>query len=91
MSEIYQTGSEGERLLADWLTSQGRAVKPSDIKTFDLIVDGRYAEVKSSRGPYAKLGFVGLTDAQRIAMLKGPEFTLLHRLQYRSPRSARSC
>ena len=41
MSEIYQTGSEGERLLADWLTSQGRAVKPSDIKTFDLIVDGR--------------------------------------------------
>ena len=76
MSEIYQTGSEGEQLLADWLSTRGRTVKPSGIKTFDLIVDGRYAEVKSSRAPYAKLGFIGLTDAQRMAMLKGPEFTL---------------
>jgi hypothetical protein len=76
MSEICQTGSDGERLLAEYLLARGRKVEPSDNKTFDFIVDGRYAEVKSSRGPYAKLGFVGLTDAQRHAMHHGPDFTL---------------
>ena len=76
MSEIYQTGSEGERLLADYLVAAGRTVAPSDVKTFDLIVDGIYAVVKSSRGPYAKLGFIGLTDAQRVALEHGPDFTL---------------
>lgn len=62
------TGTEGVRLLADYLKSRGHTVAPSDNKTFDLIVDGRYAEVKTSRGPYAKLGFIGLTAAQYRAL-----------------------
>jgi hypothetical protein len=44
MSEIYVTGSDDVRFLAAWLTAKGRRVKPSDKKTFDLIVDGRYAK-----------------------------------------------
>lgn len=76
MSEIYQTASDGERLLAEYLQARSRKVEPSDNKTFDVIVDGRYAEVKRSRGPYSELGFVGLTDAQRHAMHHGPDFTL---------------
>jgi hypothetical protein len=76
MSDVYDTGSEGERLLADYLTTRGRVVRRSDRKTFDLIVDDQYAEVKSSRGPYSSLGFIGLTEAQRAAMLAGVEFTI---------------
>jgi hypothetical protein len=64
MSDNYSTGSEGERLLADYLSARGRVVTRSDKKMFDLIVDGRYAEVKTSRGPYSKLGFIGLTENQ---------------------------
>ena len=76
MSEIYNTGSDGERLLAAWLKAKGRAVIPSDNKTFDLIVDGRYAEVKSSRAPYAKLGFIALTAAQFKALEDGVDFSI---------------
>lgn len=74
MSEIYETGSEGVRLLTAYLHQRGRTVASSDTKTFDLIVDGRYAEVKSSRAPYAKLGFIGLTDAQFKALNEGVDF-----------------
>ena len=76
MSEVYRIGSTGERLLAEYLTIEGRTVEPSDTKTFDLIVDGRYAEVKTSKAPYQKLGFVGLTDNQFKALEDGVDFTL---------------
>lgn len=61
MSEIFNTGSTGEQLLAAHLTAHGHVVSRSDKKMFDLIVDGRYAEVKTSRHPYSKLGFIGLS------------------------------
>lgn len=76
MSDIYKTGTAGERALAEHLVAQGRSVAPSDTKTFDLVVDGRYAEVKSSKGPYNKLGFVGLTDNQMRALRDGVDFSL---------------
>lgn len=76
MSEIYLTGSEGVRLLAAWLTAKGRRVKPSDKKTFDLIVDGRYTEVKTSLKPFAKLQFIGLTAAQFKALNDRVDFAL---------------
>ena len=76
MSGIFQTGSEGERAVAAWLTARGRDVRPSDNKTFDLIVDGCYAEVKASRNEYAKLGFIGLSDAQYAALSNGVDFRL---------------
>jgi hypothetical protein len=73
---IYEIGARGERLLAEYLTARGRVVAPSDRKTFDLIVDGRYAEVKTSDGPYAKLGFIGLTAAQYRALRDGTAFSV---------------
>jgi hypothetical protein len=76
MSDIYKTGSDGEQSLSRYLTARGRSVRPSDIKTFDLVVDGVYAEVKSSKGPYSKLGFIGLTDNQLRALQDGTDFTL---------------
>jgi hypothetical protein len=76
MSTPFSTGSEGEQRLAEFLRARGHVVSRSDTKTFDLIVDGRYAEVKSSRGPYSSLGFIGLTNAQRVAMMNGTEFTV---------------
>lgn len=76
MTDPYGTGSEGEQLLADHLRAQGRVVEPSDTKTFDLRVDGQYAEVKSSRKPYAQLGFIGLTQGQYSALEEGLDFLL---------------
>jgi hypothetical protein len=76
MSDAYETGSEGERLLAAYLTAKGRVVERSDKKCFDLIVDGRYAEVKTSNGPYKKLGFIGLTDNQYKALTDGQDFII---------------
>ena len=85
MSNIYNTGSEGEQLLAERLTSEGRTVEPSDTKTFDLIVDGQYAEVKTSQKPYADLGFIGLTQNQHTALENGTEFTLFLVCNLRDP------
>ena len=76
MSEIYATGSQGERVLAEYLAERGRTMEESDTKTFDLKVDGQYAEVKSSKGTYAELDFIGLTDNQYQAILDGTEFLL---------------
>jgi hypothetical protein len=79
MSSIYDTGSRGERLIAEYLKARGRRVERSDTKTFDLIVDGRYAEVKSSDDPYTKLQFIGLTDAQYAALaalIEGVPFSI---------------
>jgi hypothetical protein len=85
MSEIFQTGSDGERLLAAYLTAQGRKVSRSDRKTFDLKVDDRYAEVKSTRGPYSKLGFIGLTRAQYKALTDGVDFSVFIVCNVRNP------
>lgn len=77
MSDLHRTGTDGERLLRDYLIAHGRTVTPSDRKTFDLIVDGRYAEVKTSRAPYSKLQFIGLTDSQYAALTKdGADFSI---------------
>jgi len=73
---IYEIGSRGERLLADYLRARGRTVALSDRKTFDIIVDGRYAEVKTSDGPYSRLGFIGLTDAQYRELRQGTPFSI---------------
>jgi hypothetical protein len=76
MSEIYKRGETGRQLLRSYLEARGRKVQLSDIKTFDLIVDGVYAEVKSSHKPYSKLGFIGHTDNQRRALQDGKDFIL---------------
>lgn len=85
MSDIYDTGSEGERLLATYLSARGRIVSRSDKKMFDLVVDGRYAEVKSSRGPYSRLGFIGLTENQYKALTNGTDFSLFMVCKLKDP------
>jgi len=85
MSEIFDTGSTGEQLLAAHLTARGRAVSRSDKKMFDLIVDGRYAEVKTSRDPYSQLGFIGLTANQYKALTDGVDFSVFIVCNARDP------
>ncbi len=76
MSEIYKRDRACREALTGYLAARGRKVQLSDIKTFDSIVDGVYAEVKSSHNPYSKLGFIGLTDNQRKALQDGKDFIL---------------
>ena len=76
MSEIFNTGSVGEERLAAHLIAHGRIVRKSSKKSFDLVVDEKYAEVKSSNEPYSKLGFIGLTASQYKALVEGVDFTL---------------
>ena len=85
MGGIYEIGSRGERLLAEYLTARGRTVKASDRKTFDLVVDGKYAEVKTSDAPYSRLGFIGLTDAQFRELKSGTPFTIFVVCNARQP------
>ena len=85
VADPYQTGSRGERLLTEYLNSRGRTVARSDHKTFDLVVDGVYAEVKSSMKPYAALGFIGLTDNQFAALNAGQPFMLYLVCNMRDP------
>lgn len=76
MPSAHSVGAEGERLVAEFLEGQGRSVARSDSATFDLIVDGQYAEVKATAGPFSALGFIGLTQNQYDALTSGIEFLL---------------
>lgn len=76
MSEIFERGRQGEQRLVEYLRASGRVVKPSDRKTFDLIVDGRYAEVKSTARSYTRLQFIWLSDNQMRALQDGEDFLL---------------
>lgn len=76
MASPYKTGAEGEKLLAAHLTKKGHKVQESPDKTFDLIVDGVPAEVKSSQKAYDKLQFFPLTQNQYRALDGGVEFNV---------------
>src|SRR5438874_12738333 len=76
MSETHGIERQGIEVLKAYLTHLGRSVAPSENKTFDLIVDGLLAEVKSKQLPWARLDFIGLTDNQRRAIDRGEHFTL---------------
>lgn len=71
-----EIGLRGKRLVAEHLTALGRTVAPSDRKTFDLVGDGKYAEMKTSNGPYSKHGFIGPTDAQYRELVDGTSVTI---------------
>ena len=58
----------GRAILLDWLTSHGREAKASDRKTFDLVVDGEYAEMKAKSKGWSKFDFISLTEAQNSSL-----------------------
>jgi hypothetical protein len=62
--------TRGMEILKRKLTAQGRTVALSDNKTFDLIVDGRYAEVKTKHRPYRYIDFISFTDNQYAEIQK---------------------
>jgi hypothetical protein len=62
MSNPVET--KGLEFLKKRLAEVGRIVTVSDKKTFDLIVDGIYCEVKTKHRPYSKIDFINFTDNQ---------------------------
>lgn len=61
---------EGTKLLVDELKRRGRNVRASNNKTFDLIVDGKYAEVKTKKRPFKNFDFLPFTDNQYKQIIK---------------------
>ena len=76
MAETHVIEQKALELLKRHLASQGRKVRPSDNKTFDLIVDDRYAEVKGKDKPFRSFDFFFMSENQYRAALDGPEFSL---------------
>lgn len=66
---------EGVRLLVERLRQLNIDVQPSPNKTFDLIVDGCPAEVKTKLKPYRNIDFISLTDKQ-FAQVSKQEFLI---------------
>lgn len=66
----------GIGLLREHLEAAGRVVTPSPDKTFDLVVDGRLAEVKCKNAPYRQMDFIGLTENQYRALKDGVNFLM---------------
>ena len=79
MANISQIGRQGQELLVAQLKAAGRTVEVSPRKTFDLVVDGRFAEVKSTSKSYERFDetFLTLTQKQYDAMAKDKiDFTI---------------
>jgi archaellum component FlaG (FlaF/FlaG flagellin family) len=56
----------GMRVLVAHLKKHGRSCSPSDVKRYDLIVDGRYCELKATTQP-----FFGLSENQYAGLQSG--------------------
>jgi hypothetical protein len=69
--EIERAGTE---LLKRYLEKRGRVVETSDRKTFDLKVDGKYAEVKAKGKSFDCFDFLVLSDKQYEALTHGEDF-----------------
>jgi hypothetical protein len=76
VSETHNIERQGTAIVIEYLERAGRPVTRSKRKTFDLVVDGLPADVKCKQLPWAKLDFIGLTDAQRRALEQGEQFIL---------------
>ena len=68
MSEAHQIEKEGLQILKAWLARQNRTCERSDNKTFDLIVDGHYAELKAKAKGWESFDFLSLTSKQKDAL-----------------------
>ncbi len=55
---------KARKFLIQKLTENGSTVVSSDKKTFDLIVDGKYAEIKAKNKDLKNLDFISLSDKQ---------------------------
>jgi len=58
------------KILIDYLESKGHKVEKSDRKTFDLIINGKYAEIKGKYKCFKDLDFISLSDRQYQEALK---------------------
>lgn len=56
----------GMAVLVAHLDKQGRSFSPSDVKRYDLIVDGRYCELKATTQ-----AFFGLSETQYAGLQSG--------------------
>lgn len=61
---------KAKTLLIKELKRRGYKVEFSDRNTFDLIVDGKYAEMKSKKKSFPKMDFISLTKNQFEAIKK---------------------
>ena len=70
VAEQHEIERRGCKIICERLAAVGGTVKKSDDRTFDLIVDGEYAEVKAKGNGWDRFGFISLTKAQRQALGK---------------------
>ena len=83
----HPTESKGIRILCKRLEKLGRTVEKSDNKTFDLVVDGKYVEVKTKERPFKGLDFLSFTDNQYVEILNR-DFTIFLVCNLREPEDA---
>lgn len=67
---------KGLEILKSYLDKSGRKWTKSDKKTFDLIVDGLYSEVKTKGKKFRDLDFLSFTDNQFNEAKNGTEFII---------------
>jgi hypothetical protein len=70
MAETHLIERMGKEILRKHLIAAGRKIEDSDDRTFDLIVDGHYAEMKVKKYGWDKLDFIHLTVKQKEALGK---------------------
>jgi hypothetical protein len=67
---------KGLEILKTYLEKSGRIWTKSEIKTFDLMVDGLKCEVKTKGKKFIDLDFLSFTDKQFDEAQKGTEFII---------------
>jgi hypothetical protein len=68
MASAHEIQTEGMKRLKEWLDTNKRTFRDSDNKTFDLIVDEEYAELKAKGRGWCEFDFISLTKNQKKAL-----------------------
>ena len=89
MVEAHETERAGLEILRHHLEKSGRKMEKSNDKSFDLMVDGEYAELKTTAHGWENFDFLSLTNNQMKAVHTGILKRIFLVLNVRNPEKAK--
>lgn len=71
MAETHKTERTGFDILEQYLKKHNRVISKSNLKQYDIIVDGKYCELKAKRKSFDGFDFLYISENQKLGIDSG--------------------